>query len=177
MLIVEYQHSWQNSFEDIQDILVKQLSGIRVSIEHIGRTAVKDLAAKPIIDIDLIYYEQESFKLITVGLEKIGNFHNGDQGIKGRAVFKRQQEGPKHPVLDRISHHLYVCHNTNEELKRHLIFRDFLRQDERWRRQYQELKYTIAQQANEDRKVYANLKQTMARSFIEEAIHKALASK
>ncbi|RZK70281.1 MAG: GrpB family protein [Pedobacter sp.] len=139
--------------------------GLCISIEHVGSTAVPALAAKPIIDIDIIYNEVSDFEQIKKSLEAIGYDHNGDQGIVGREVFKRTGQ-QKDAVLDRITHHLYACQYNCPELHRHLLFRDYLRKNKEARNYYQQLKYEIAEEANQDKKVYASLKELKANSFI-----------
>lgn len=166
MLIQDYQDDWPVQFQQIQEILQEVLGAHSQSIEHIGSTSVPGLAAKPIIDIDIVYKNPSDFTGIKPVLEKLGYYHNGNQGIKDREVFKRNK-GEEHPVLDRIQHHLYACPSTSEELNRHLLFRDYLRKNPAASAQYQQLKYQIAAEAEQDRKRYAQLKEEQARSMIE----------
>ena len=171
MLIQNYQKSWVQDFQSIERILKEGLTDCQVSIEHVGSTAVPGLAAKPIIDIDLVYEQPEDFNRIRNVLNQFGYYHNGDQGIAGREVFKRNKEKTTvHSVLDSIAHHLYVCLSGNEELKRHLLFRDHLRENEEARLQYQQLKYKLAATAMQDRKQYAQRKEQGARSFINDIL-------
>lgn len=174
LLIKPYNPSWINDFNTIKEVLKAQLESLAVEIEHVGSTSVYNLAAKEIIDIDIVYQETPSFHLIKDRLEMIGYYHNGDQGIKGREVFKRSKNQKSHPVLDAIVHHLYACHVENEELQKHLIFRDFLRVHENERMEYESLKYAIALEANQDRKKYAILKENLAREFVERVLKSAI---
>ncbi|MEL7160266.1 MAG: GrpB family protein, partial [Bacteroidota bacterium] len=75
-----------------------------------------------------------------------------------------------HPVLDDLQHHLYVCHQDSPELRRHLLFRDYLRKHIWARVEYGELKLRIAITAGQDRKRYARLKEAEARKFIEDVL-------
>ena len=165
MLIKEYNPDWSNQFQKIKEKLSQSLLGIDVNIEHIGSTSVPNLAAKPIIDIDIIYYQVTDFERITNNLKSFGYYHNGNQGIEGREVFKRNAKLDDE-VLDKISHHLYVCKNDSDELHRHILSRDYLRKNEIAREFYENLKYQIAEEANQDRKLYAQLKQLKANSFV-----------
>ena len=106
MLIQEYNSQWPADFQRIKTILSDALTGIPVSIEHIGSTAVPGLAAKPIIDIDIVLEDRNDFESIKERLAQIGYYHNGDQGIADREVFKRTGALTLHNVLDRIAHHL-----------------------------------------------------------------------
>ena len=49
--VVPYQPSWPLAYEQEAACLKEVLSGLLVSIHHIGSTSVPGLAAKPIIDI------------------------------------------------------------------------------------------------------------------------------
>ena len=143
MLIHPYSPDWNTHFESIKNVLDKCLQGLDYTIEHVGSTAVPGLAAKPIIDIDIVFNDLSTFPLIKQALELIGYFHNGNQGIDDREVFKRV--GTKqHEVLDTIKHHLYVCSANSPALIRHLITRDYLRNNEWAKAEYQQLKYVIA---------------------------------
>ena len=166
MLIQEYNPEWIKHFEKIKEKLSQYLIGISVTIEHIGSTSVPQLAAKPIIDIDIIYYEDADSERIKNRLEKFCYYHNGNQGIEGREVFKRNANQDDE-ILDKIAHHLYVCKNDCEELYRHILSRDYLRKNEIAREFYENLKYQIAEEANQDRKLYANIKELKANSFID----------
>jgi GrpB-like predicted nucleotidyltransferase (UPF0157 family) len=166
MLIIKYNPEWITHFEKIKEKLWNVLNGTNVEIEHVGSTSVPKLDAKPIIDIDIIYYEATDFQNIKKNLESLEYFHNGNQDIEGREVFKRNG-AEKDEILDKITHHLYVCKHDCWELQRHILFRDYLRKHEIARNFYQNLKYQIAEEANQDRKLYANLKQLKANSFID----------
>jgi GrpB-like predicted nucleotidyltransferase (UPF0157 family) len=173
MLIKAYDENWILAFMQLKKILEKAIENLSVSIEHIGSTAVPQLAAKPIIDIDMIYSMDTSFETIKQRLEKIGYYHNGNQGIPGREVFKRNKMTSKHDILDSIQHHLYVCPEGSEELRRHLLFRNYLLANKDAREAYQHLKYSIAAQANQDQKLYAQLKELQAHIFVNDILEKS----
>jgi GrpB-like predicted nucleotidyltransferase (UPF0157 family) len=173
MLIQKYNSSWIKDFNDIKKVINEALINLSVSIEHIGSTSIPNLAAKPIIDIDIVFDAPKDFNAIKGGLEKIGYYHNGNQGIPNRDVFKRGQSDAQHEVLDSIAHHLYVCLSDSEALQRHILFRDYLLVNEEARIQYQNIKYALAEEANQDRKKYAALKEDKGNPFINAVIAKA----
>jgi GrpB-like predicted nucleotidyltransferase (UPF0157 family) len=171
VLIQAYQSKWKDDFEAIKNVLIKANEGMKLQIEYIGSTAIPGMPAKSIIDIDLIYFSIRDFTSALETLETIGYYHNGDQGIEGREVFKRN-EGENHPLLDTIKHHLYVCHHQSRELKRHLLFRDYLRNNKDARAKYAKLKHVLAKKAFQDKNIYALLKEQNANDFIDECIKK-----
>ncbi len=172
MLIQAYQTSWVEDFSRIRAVIDEAIYPLSVSIEHVGSTAVPNLAAKPVIDIDIVYGGNTAFEDIKTGLEKIGYFHNGNQGILNREVFKRGKMPIFPTILDEIVHHLYVCPSDSEELQKHILFRDYLVENKDARVQYQNLKSEIGEEANHDKKKYAALKEVKASPFINSIIEK-----
>jgi GrpB-like predicted nucleotidyltransferase (UPF0157 family) len=171
MLIEKYTPDWVIQFNDIKSQLETALSGLECSIEHVGSTSVPNLDAKPIIDIDIVYQTKSDFEKIKLGLEKIGYYHNGNQGLEGRDVFKRAGQ-LSNEVLDKIKHHLYVCPTDSKALERHLLSRNYLRKNEEARIKYQQMKYELAEQSNQDRKKYQELKELLVNDFIDSIIEK-----
>jgi GrpB-like predicted nucleotidyltransferase (UPF0157 family) len=173
MLLQEYKESWIADFNEIKKVITEVLLNLPVSIEHIGSTAIPQLAAKPIIDINIVYDKNAAFDELKIRLQKIGYYHAGNQGIPDREVFKRDNTTGKHNVLDFIAHHLYACPADSEELQRHILFRDYLIENEEARVLYQNLKYEIAAEADQDRKKYTHLKEVKAKEFVNSIIAKA----
>jgi len=169
MLIVKYTPDWISNFTDIKQVLDSVLQGLAYTIEHVGSTAVPDLDAKPIIDIDIIYSPETDFGKIKTALETIGYYHNGNQGIEDREAFKRNGV-QTHEILDNLQHHLYVCPVHSKALERHLLSRDYLRKHTWARLKYQQMKYEIAEKAGQDRKIYAALKELTVNDFIDTII-------
>ena len=171
MLIKKYTSEWITDFANLKREIEKGLNGIAYEIEHIGSTSVPELDSKNIIDIDIIYEQQSEFEKIKARLHNIGYYHNGNQGIEHRDVFKRTGQ-LTNKVLDRIKHHLYVCRTNSKALEKHILFRNFLRKNDWARLKYQEMKYELAEKANQDKKPYAALKELHVNDFIDSIIEK-----
>lgn len=118
--LVPYDPEWPAQFKMIRNELAAALGDAAVSIEHVGSTSVSGLAAKPVIDVDVVI-RPGTFNDVCIRLEAAGYRHAGNQGIPGREVFKYTDK----PHL--MKHHLYVCHYDADELWRHLTFRNALR--------------------------------------------------
>ncbi len=121
VIVQSYDESWKTDFIAIRDELDAALKDLALRIEHVGSTSVEGLSAKPIIDIDVVISDRSVLPEVVSALGSIGYSHEGDLGIPGREAFK--YEGKDHLR----KHHLYVCAQDSEELKRHLAFRDYLR--------------------------------------------------
>lgn len=148
--IVEYDPSWVSMFEMIRDFVTPVLTDIVIAIEHVGSTSVPGLSAKPIIDMDVVVSSRAEVLIAIQRLESIGYIHQGDLGISGRETFAQPDGLPPH--------HLYVCDTNNTELKRHVLFRDYLKSHPEEAKKYDELKQELAQRFRNDRALYTNCK-------------------
>ena len=171
MLLKKYTSIWIKHFEDLKLEIDRGLKGLEYQIEHVGSTSVPKLDSKPIIDVDIIYNNESDFKKIKSRLTNMGYYHNGNQGIEKREVFKRNGKAIS-GILDIITHHLYVCPKNSKALERHILSRDFLRKNDWARLEYQEMKYELAKKANQNKKLYAEIKELKINEFIDLIIEK-----
>ena len=134
-IIVEpYNEAWEQDFAAIRDEIQAALGEQALRIEHIGSTAVRDLSAKPIIDIDVVIQDEAALAATIIRLGAAGYQHEGNLGITGRDAFR--YDGKEHLK----KHHLYVCPEDSAELKRHVSFRDYLRSHPEAVREYSRIK-------------------------------------
>ena len=138
VVIVPYDEAWKNAFEEIKTEIEAEIGDLIIGIEHVGSTSVEGMSAKPCIDIDVIIKDDSVFDEIVRKLGAIGYIHEGDLGIKDREAFKYTDK--PHLML----HHLYVCPQDSEELRRHITFRDFLRRTPEAVRKYSLVKEKAA---------------------------------
>lgn len=143
VVVLPYDEKWKQDFMAIKEEISAALGDIAIAIEHVGSTSVEGMAAKPIIDIDVVVKREQIGDAILV-LSGIGYIHEGDLGIPGREAFA--YEGKEH--LQR--HHLYVCPEDSAELKRHLAFRDYLRKHPDAVEEYSKIKIEAARLYPED---------------------------
>jgi GrpB-like predicted nucleotidyltransferase (UPF0157 family) len=116
VLIVDYDPHWPDLFEELRAPVVAALGDLIVCVEHVGSTAVPGLAAKPIIDMDVVVPSVADIPEAIRRLAILGYVHRGDLGISGREALTSPAGKP--------SHHLYVCALDSEELRRHRSLRD-----------------------------------------------------
>ena len=96
-------------------------------------------------------------------LESIGYSHEGDLRVKERHAFTYPEYGTDNPHL--MTHHLYVCPEYSEELKRHIIFRDYLRLHPGDRDWYGSVKTLAAKYYPEDIDAYMTAKHPCVREI------------
>ena len=146
--IEEYNVKWESEFNKIYTLINNVMEDSIVSIEHVGSASVKGLASKPILDIDIVIEEYEIFHEV-VKLEKIGYYHQLEWSFKGREAFGRKDTfvpwNERNTVW--MEHHLYVCDKNSEELRRHIVFRDYLREHTEVANEYGNLKEELARES------------------------------
>ena len=144
--VVPYDEEWQRQFEGIRDVLAGHLHSLVQAIEHVGSTSVPGLAAKPILDIDIVISGRDRLGDVVTALSEVGYYHQGDLGIAGREAFARKDIEVPWDGSDRVRppHHLYVCGATCLELASHLTFRDYLRQHPEDAAEYGDVKMRAA---------------------------------
>ncbi|MGG5794414.1 GrpB family protein [Bacillus nitratireducens] len=147
--IEEYNIKWESKFYKLQSLINNVIKELVLSIEHVGSTSVKGLAAKPILDIDIVIEDYEIFPEVVKKLETIGYYHQAEWSFKGREAFGRKDafvpwDGESTVWME---HHLYVCDKNSEELRKHIAFRDYLREHEDVAIEYGHLKEELARES------------------------------
>jgi GrpB-like predicted nucleotidyltransferase (UPF0157 family) len=69
------------TFEALRTVYARVLSDHVAAIEHVGSTAVTGLAAKPIIDIDVVIRSRDAITEVVNRLAAVGYRHQGDLGV------------------------------------------------------------------------------------------------
>lgn len=154
--IESYKEEWKFEFENLKNELLKILPDKSIDIQHVGSTAVPNLVAKPILDIDIIINDPALLYKISERLTTIGYSNVGEQGITGRFAFS--QNSAYTPMTDQKrkwqQHHLYVCYSDSLALKNHLLFRDALLNDKELVTQYSALKANLVKEEGMTKEKY-----------------------
>jgi GrpB-like predicted nucleotidyltransferase (UPF0157 family) len=160
--VVDYDERWPADFRRIAKEISAVLGELIIGIEHVGSTSVPGLAAKPMIDIDVLIRSSAQFAEIRERLERFGYIHRGPRGVAGREVFRC--------VIDLPKHHLYVCEQTSRPVIEHLSFRNRLRNDPAVAATYVKLKRDLAQRFRNDRERYTEAKTDFIRRILASSI-------
>ena len=150
IIVVDYDPEWPKQFERLRAPIAAALGDLAQAIEHVGSTSVPGLAAKPVIDIDVLLAATGGLPASIARLAPLGYEHEGDLGIAGREAFRH---APALPV-----HHLYVCDPDCAEYRRHIAFRDYLRRHRDEADAYGALKRRLAEKYRNDRAGYGAAK-------------------
>jgi GrpB-like predicted nucleotidyltransferase (UPF0157 family) len=170
-MINAYDPSWAIAYNNLSAFLKNALHDVDIDIQHVGSTAIPGLAAKPILDIDIIIQEKQLLQKVESTLIDVGYTSKGTQGIAGRFAFRQTSDTTPHNKLDTVwmPHHLYVCFADSLALKNHLLFRDALLKDRALALAYESIKHKISDSHLMTRKKYTRLKTDFILSVLKNA--------
>jgi len=147
--IVQSDERWPSLYIAWRVRLAEALGSSARRIEHVGSTAVPDLPAKPIIDIQVSVDDLNDESRYVAPIEALGiQLRNRDPEHR----FFRPFSGLPRSVQ------VHVCGVGTEWERRHLLFRDYLRADAAARVAYTKAKMDAAERWRDDRVGYTEAK-------------------
>jgi GrpB-like predicted nucleotidyltransferase (UPF0157 family) len=153
IVIEDYDPAWVDRFARVSATLHDALGDLIIDVQHVGSTSVPGLAAKPIIDIDLLIGDSGQESRYLPALERI-DYH----------LVLREPWWYGHRMLVDSAEdvHLHVWPRTAPEPVRHRLLRDWLRTHPDDRQLYASTKRRLAAQDTGD--------YTLAKSEVIDAI-------
>ncbi|HMS66144.1 MAG TPA: GrpB family protein [Ignavibacteria bacterium] len=190
IVIKEYQKSWNEDFLKLKDEIQSALRGMKITVDHIGSTSVNGLGAKPIIDILVgVEKETELDKTIQPMQNKGFTYHKKYERVsekwtawpERRYFIKLKSVDALTPPLlidfddeindNFIKHsHIHTLVKDTNAWKRHIAFRDYLRNHSNIRDEYYLLKKEISKQEFENGLKYNEAKN----DYVKEIERKAM---
>jgi len=135
--VVEYDPAWSLRFEQLRGTYADAMAACGVpvvAIEHVGSTSVPGLAAKPVIDCDIVVAEEDvsaaSGTLVELGFRPLGEL-----GIPLRWAFKEPRR--------LAGTNTYVVVEGSLSLRNHLAVRDILRLEPGLKEEYADVKRRV----------------------------------
>ena len=159
--LVSYDRQWPEAFQRIRGKLLALLPQA-LAIDHVGSTAIPDMAAKPLIDIDIVLPRLEHIGdatrvLLSENYEPRGNRHDDEMW-----AFLSTGLTPAERV--------YLCPIGNRTHKNRLAFRDCLIAHPEAAADYAALKLRLAAEFRMDGDRYTAEK----REFVDTIVMRAL---
>ena len=152
--VVDYRPEWETMFKEesrkIKKILGKNCAGIY----HIGSTSVKNMPAKPIIDIMPVVKDLSLVDAHNKEFEALGYECRGEFGIPGRRFYAKGG--------DNRTHHIHIFELGNEkDTLRHIAVRDYLSSHPDTAAEYAALKKKLAEEFPYDNDGYCDGKEEL----------------
>lgn len=138
--VLEYDPRWPGWFATLGQRYRSALQHVpMLAIEHVGSTSVPGLAAKPVIDVDIVV-ERAHVAAASAALEGLGYVPLGELGIPDRWAFRAPAGG--------IATNTYVTVAGCLSLRNHLAVREVLRADAALRDEYAAVKQRLAREVD-----------------------------
>ncbi len=150
VVVTGYDDEWPRIYEAIARPIRDAVADLGAEVEHIGSTSVPGLAAKPIIDVDVIVRSADDVHAAIERLRALGYVYQGDKGIRGREAFMWPPGATEH--------HLYVVVEGSGPHLDHIRFRNYLRDHPEVAEQYGAMKLALAAQHGDDLLGYTDAK-------------------
>lgn len=163
VVVCAYDPAWPAQFERVRAFVWPAVADVAVRIEHVGSTSVPGLAAKPILDVDVVIARGDLVAPLVGSLERLGYVWQGDLGVAERQAFA----APEGAGL--ATHHLYGVVDGGRPHLDHVLLRDLLRSDPDACERYAACKRESAARCDGDLDRYVALKAEVVATLLERA--------
>jgi putative glutamine amidotransferase len=138
-----YDLAWPARYDAEATGIRAILDNLVVEMEHVGSTSVPGLAAKPVIDIQVSVRSMVPRSAYVDPLVRLGYRWVLDPWTDEHEYFSRDDDGER-------TFHIHVCPTGSEWERRHLAFRDWLRNHPEDAAAYERLKRELAKRHPRD---------------------------
>lgn len=160
IVVLDSSADWQREFIRLCVHLTSFLEEDCLAIRHVGSTSVPGLAAKPILDIDIVMKSPKDLDKLRKILEKHGYYYRGDLDVPGRFAFG-------YGSSSFMRHHLYVVQPQAESYLDHLALREGLKADPQAVIEYAKTKRAMALRHPQDIDAYIDGKSAVIRAIMD----------
>ncbi|UPV73787.1 GrpB family protein [Halorussus limi] len=158
-----HQPEWKRHYE-AEVRRLEAIAGDRLlDYEHVGSTAVEELAAKPIIDLLAVVADVEDATELVPLLESHGYEYRPEDDVPERLFLAK---GPR----TNRTHYLSLTERDTDCYREAIAFRDFLRSHPDVAQEYEALKRELAKKHPDDREAYTERKG----EFVERVLRRAM---
>ena len=153
---VEWEILAQKTINILKEVLQEDI----IDAQHIGSTSIKNICAKPIVDI-------------VVGVSSFDKIMKHNDALNEKGIIYRMQDHP--------NQHLYICGDLENDIHTHYIhvviwgeknwnnylnMRDYLNAHEDRAKEYSELKERLVKEYPEDRAAYTSGKAALIEDIL-----------
>lgn len=161
--VIDYDPEWPAFFDLEKQKLQNIFKPVLQKIEHFGSTAIQGVSAKPIIDILVGVDDLDLDDNMLDALRTLGYEYLGEAGIAGRLAFRKRSQQNFNLAVVKFGSDLW----TNN-----ILIRDFLQNNESYRKKYSEIKMQAIQEGSNTLLAYSKHKEAFMKELLEKAKYK-----
>ncbi len=179
----KYNPKWKFFFENEKEKLLNVLGSNGIRIEHIGSTSIPDICSKPVIDIMIGVQTEKQLdnninKILTLGYTYVQKyeiflpFRRYFFKLKNHDVKIPRVIGFDDPDIDKGTHedffHIHMVKIDSDFWIDQLIFRNYLRNNYKAKKEYENIKKSLAKMEWDSINEYAEAKSDCITKLLEE---------
>ena len=161
--LIAHQTAWKEEAAKTIILLKSILNDIAIDIQHVGSTAIKNICAKPIIDI-------------AVGVESLSSIKSYIESLEEKGIIFRKEDVERQLLFvigdfekDIRTHHIHFVEWGSIEWNNYIKFRDCLNAFPEFAKEYEDLKKNLASEFFDDRGSYTTGKEEFIKRILEQA--------
>lgn len=168
---IPYSNKYPKLFEKEKKLIKKSLGNIE--IHHFGSTSVVGLGGKGYIDIYVVVSKTKLTETSNILEKKLGYKYSEEASIQNERLYHSKKINNKND--EKITFHLHLSHLESHDFKQCIKFRDFLRKNSSYAKNYEKIKKEASQIANKEPtkpkayKVYMGHKTDIINEIIEKS--------
>jgi len=149
--------AWAAAYEEERVRIVAAVGEHLLDIQHVGSTSIRNVPAKPILDILIGVRDFDEATVCVDPMIAIGYTYRGENGIPRRHYFVKG---------DPRTHHVHMVELGSHTWRETLRFRDLLRGNPALAGEYAREKERLALMNSGDREVYQREKDMVVESIL-----------
>jgi GrpB-like predicted nucleotidyltransferase (UPF0157 family) len=163
--LYDHQAEWEKLAEDKMEYFKNILGDIIIEIQHIGSTSIKNIKAKPIIDIIIGINDFKNLDNIMNIMKNNGIIHSPKNDLHEFRMFVIWEDKEN----EILTHIIHLVKYDGEEWNNKINFRDYMNNNIDKAKEYEKLKIKLMEKNKENHSNYHKNKEL----FIKEVIKKA----
>ena len=141
--VLAYDPAWTGQFAEEAKILKSIFADEAISIEHVGSTAVPNLAGKPTIDVLMLVNDISTADRLKEKMETTGYQSLGEYVMQGARLFVKETDNVR-------TRNIHIFQKDHPHVQEMLRLRDYLRTHADVVREYSDLKFDLAKKYPDD---------------------------
>jgi GrpB-like predicted nucleotidyltransferase (UPF0157 family) len=165
--LVGHDPEWDVNAADTIKRLWDILGSAAKEIQHVGSTAIRNIKAKPVIDIAVSVFNFDKILTLSPALEKEGFIFRGWEGKEEKQpVFQCGEYIPEEKDMRVLTHYIHVVLADSRQWYNYINLRDYMNAFPAIAHEYEALKLQLAHENKNDYQKYHQGKQNYIADMI-----------
>ena len=160
MKLVSYTNQWAVIYQMEKDKLISLLGDDALDIQHIGSTAIPEIASKPIVDIMILLHSIQQVPQYFDALDELGYEYAKDRSSTERYFFTKGNP---------VTVHLSLTDRSTPYWDRQIVFRDYLLSHPETAKEYEALKGPLIEKYPSGKDKYSSGKSEFVTAVLQKA--------